>query len=82
MCLSFILAGDKLIPKPMYFSQQSYKQRNESRDIYTFIALNDTNVYTIFTTTKNSLPLTIRRLNIWNFFPFYHTGKTIIKLHL
>jgi hypothetical protein len=54
MCLSFLLAGDMLIPMPMYFSQQSYKQRNESTDIYTFIALSDTNVYKKLFTTYNT----------------------------
>jgi hypothetical protein len=29
--------------------KQSYKQRNKSKVIYTFIVLSDTNIYTIFT---------------------------------
>ena len=59
----------------MYFSKQSYKQRNTSKVIYTFIALGDTIIDTIFT-------INFFTIQTQYFFPFYHSWKTIIELHI
>jgi hypothetical protein len=59
----------------MYFSKQSYKQRNTSKVIYTFIALGDTIIDTILTINF----FTIQTQYI---FPFYHSWKTITELHI
>ena len=59
----------------MYFSKQSYKQRNTSKVICTFIALGDTIIDTIFT-------INYFTIQTQYFFPFYHSWKTIIELQI